>query len=55
MQYHSKINVTDDSAKTIQELGATSYSTLLKKRSSRLSKKMGGGSPPQTSVSILNN
>lgn len=49
MQYTDKFMATERSAKTLtQELGATSNSTLLKKRSSRLSKKMGGGSPTET-------
>ena len=48
MQYPNKFISTERSAKNLtQELGATSNSTLLKKRSSRLSKKLGGGSPDQ--------
>ena len=48
MQYTDKFIPTERSAKNlIQDLGETSNSTLLKKRSSRLSKKMGGGSPAE--------
>ena len=49
MQYNDKFTVTEGSAKTLtQDLGSTSNSALLKKRSSRLCKKMGGGSPTET-------
>jgi hypothetical protein len=55
MQFNDKFTTVtdnDNSPKTlIQDLGATSNSTLLKKRSSRLInaqiKKMGGGSSSQ--------